>query len=87
MLEPVSEIGIVWPWRLRASVSCVSFAACSRSKLARSLSSRIDSTLRPVSCSSDWPSSRQAARFATLITPSGEVTNTASVMLPSTLLR
>jgi hypothetical protein len=43
--------------------------------------------LRPSSSSSLYPSSLQAARFATLMTPSGEVTNTPSVMLLSTLCR
>ncbi len=43
--------------------------------------------LRPRSSSSLKLSSLQAAEFAILMTPSGDVTNTASVMLLSTLCR
>ena len=87
MRDPVSDTGIVWPLRVRTIVSRVSCAACSRSKPSRSRSSSIAMMLRPRISSSPKASSLQAAEFATLITPSGEVTNTASVMLLSTLCR
>jgi hypothetical protein len=43
--------------------------------------------VRPTSSSSPQASSLHADWLAMRITPSGEVTNTASVMLPSTFVR
>ena len=86
--EPVSDTGIVWPWRVCAprSRACPARRAAGRSS-PRSRSSKIE---RDGSAASALPrrkpSSLQADWLATLMTPSGEVTNTASVMLPSTLV-
>ena len=50
--EPVNDTGMVWPARVRTTVSRVSWAACASSKSARSRSSSTASMLRPSSSSS-----------------------------------
>ena len=87
IFDPVMATGMVWPWRVLTTASRVSCAARSRSKLLRSRSSKIEMIPRPTSSSSPQASSLQAEWFAMRMTPSGEVTNTASVMLPSTFVR
>ena len=85
--EPVIATGMVWPWRVLTTVSRVSEEARSMSNSPRSRSSRMEMMPRPTSSSSPQASSLQADWLAMRMTPSGEVTNTASVMLPSTLVR
>jgi hypothetical protein len=85
--EPVIATGIVWPWRVLTTDSRVSCEARNMSKSPRSRSSKIETIVRPTSSSSPHDSNLQADWLAMRITPSGDVTNTASVMLPSTFVR